>query len=255
MRLAVVIPVYGQEHFTNSVLEDLNSERHLCDIWVVDNLGSYKSRYKHVRILRPRMNLKWAGGCNFGIGEAIPFGYDYFLLLNNDTILSPGFISGLLSAAEAVGAEIVGPCYDHNWSHQRSGYLSDARNYVGREVEHKVPFIDGTCMLIRSSVFDRIGFLDDETWPGYEWGCDKDLALRVRGYGGAVWVTRRAYLNHIARGTVRCSFEYSETAAELENDSGMSRKWGVDWREKLFKGFPDVPTEGMVQERLRGWLT
>src|SRR3990172_3425748 len=43
-------------------------------------------------IVQNRENLGFAGGCNVGIRRALAEAADYVLLLNNDTIVDPGFL-------------------------------------------------------------------------------------------------------------------------------------------------------------------
>ena len=215
----------------------------------MDNQGSFEPDGTPVEIVRPDVNLGWSRGCNYGVSIAWERGYSAFILLNNDVRLSLNFVGGLLDALEVTGGDVIGPVYNHNWPHQRGAYLGDAAAYVGRPHDFSAPFVDGTCMLVRRSAFERIGFLDDRHWPSYGWGCDKDFALRVRAAGGSIWVTERSYLNHLARQTAKGLSGYSELKAERENDRGMHEKWGPDWRELLYEGFRDVPRLGLVQER------
>jgi GT2 family glycosyltransferase len=247
--IAVIIPIFGRHDLTRTILEDLAREEGSFDIWLVDNLGSFDPGDLSAKIVRPGANLGWCRGCNYGVSVAWDHGYDAFILLNNDVRLSPAFIDGLLTAAAVTDGDVIGPLYDHNWPHQRGAYRGRAAAFVGRPRDFLVPFIDGTCMLIRRSVFDRIGFFDERYWPMYGWGCDKDFALRVRAAGGSVWATERSYLNHLGRQTARELSGYSELEAERENDQGMLQKWGHNWRELLYEGFEDIPRLGMVQEQ------
>ncbi|HEY6315542.1 MAG TPA: glycosyltransferase family 2 protein [Streptosporangiaceae bacterium] len=247
--MAVIIPAFGRHDLTRTILHDLLREERSFDIWIVDNLGSFDPGDVSAEIVRPGLNLGWCGGCNYGVSVAWDHGYDAFVLINNDVRLSPAFMDGLLKAAVVTGGDVIGPLYDHNWPHQRGAYRGHAAAYAGRPYDFLVPFIDGTCMLIRRSVFDRIGFLDEQHWPMYGWGCDKDFALRVRAAGGSVWVTERSYLNHLGRQTARELSGYSELEAERENDQGMLQKWGYDWRELLYEEFEGIPRLGMVQEQ------
>ena len=163
--LAVIIPVFGRHDLTRTILDDLVREGGAFDIWIVDNLGSFDPEDVSAEIVRPGVNLGWCRGCNYGVSAAWDQGYDAFLLINNDVRLSPVFIDGLVGAAVVTGGDVIGPLYDHNWPHQRGAYRGHAAAYVGRPCDSLVPFIDGTCMLIRRSVFDRIGFLDERHWP------------------------------------------------------------------------------------------
>ena len=248
---AVIVPIFGRHDLTRTMLDDLEGEERSFDIWLVDNQDSFEPGNASVEIVVPGMNLGWCRGCNYGVSAAWERGYDAFILLNNDVRLSPSFVDGLLNAACVTGGDIIGPLYDHNWPHQRGSYDGHASAYVGRPYDSLAPFVDGTCMLVRRSAFERVGLLDEYHWPTYGWGCDKDFALRVRDAGGSVWVTERSYLNHLARQTARELNGYSELEAERENDQGMVEKWGSDWRGLLYEGFPETPRLGLVQERLK----
>jgi GT2 family glycosyltransferase len=173
------------------------------------------------------------------------------VLLNNDVRLSPGFVDGLYDAWQHTKGAIVGPVYDHNWPHQRVEFHGPAGGYVPAPCERRVPFVDGTCMLVSRRTVEAVGLLDVEHWPAWSWGCDKDYCLRAREAGGHVFVTTRAYLSHFARATVGSMPGFSDTAAERENDAGMIAKWGCDWRDRLYKGFDHYAREGLVQQRLR----
>src|SRR6266545_1422975 len=236
VRAGIIIPIFGRPELTTAVLADLVQDDADFDVWLMDNKGDFEAESRSVGVLRPHRNLGWAGGCNYGVSELWDRGYGVFILLNNDVRLSPFFVTRLLQAVEATAGDVVGPVYDHNWPHQRRSYSGPARDYTGWAREHLVPFVDGTCMVIRRRVIERVGLLDEESWPMHGWGCDKDYALRVRMTGGSVWVTERCYMNHLARQTAAGFPHYSELEAERENNQGMSAKWGPEWRALLYHG-------------------
>jgi len=247
-RLAVVIPVYGRQKLTDQLVSNLEADNYPCTVWIVDNRGDYDSRGREHVVVAPN-NLQWAGGCNLGMREAIRRTPDDIVLLNNDVYISPGFLDGLVTARRETGAALVGPMYDCNWQQQRGDYLGTAAEYKPAPVEREVPFIDGTCMLISADALATVGLLDDATWPVYGWGCDKDYALRARHSGGRIYVTERSYLNHLKRQTAVMDPSYSERKAEDEHQTGMCRKWGNDWCDTLFDGFP-ISRTGLTEERL-----
>ncbi len=251
--LAVIVPVYGQDELTRSLLRDLERDisHRTIEVYLVDNQGDFSSTHQlGISVLRPSANLGWAGGCNFGLRQAREVDHNAYMLINNDVALSPAFVAGMCEALRSTSAGLLGPTYDHNWDHQRGPYSGSARRYSSAAEEYEVPFIDGTCILVSRSALDAVGMLDDQTWPLHGWGCDKDYALRMRDAGFSVIVTRRAYLNHIGRSTAATLPGYSEADAERENDEGMSIKWGVGWRDRLYEGFEHFARAGRVQRRL-----
>jgi hypothetical protein len=246
--VAVIIPVYGQHHLTHDVISDLRREGYPHMLYVVDNGGDYEPEADEI-VHRPGKNLHWAGGCNAGLLLAQDQGHPAYVLLNNDTRLSPGFLNGLVQAWQHTKAGLVGPVYDRNWPQQRTDYQGPAANYQPAEKDRPVPFLDGTCLLVPHDTLLRVGFVDEHTWPRYGWGCDKDYALRVRHCGGTVAVTERSFLNHLGRQTASQQPGYDEAEAEAENDAGMAAKWGTDWQDVLYGTF-HVPRAGLAQLRL-----
>ena len=53
-----------------------------------------------MRFIRNAANLGFAAGCNVGIAAARDLGAVHVVLLNNDTIVSPGFAEPLVEALE-----------------------------------------------------------------------------------------------------------------------------------------------------------
>ena len=77
------------------------------EIVVVDNGSVDGSPEKllenapEIRLIRNATNLGFAGGCNVGMRDALRRGTDYVLLLNNDTIVAPDFLSQLVTVTES----------------------------------------------------------------------------------------------------------------------------------------------------------
>lgn len=228
-QLAVIVPAYGLRELTASVVSNALTESPLLDVVVVDNAGDYRTVASE-RVERPGSNLGWLGGCNHGLRSVMAQAYRGFVLLNNDTTLSPSFFAGMLAAAET-GIGVVGPCYDDFWPWQHCGYSGPAGSFEGRSRVRRVPFVDGTCMLITRAAIDAIGILDDEHFGSTGWGADIDYALRARIAGLHVRVTEAAYLNHHPGSTARLRQspqEYWE-AGQADMRAGLELKWGQNW--------------------------
>jgi GT2 family glycosyltransferase len=251
-RVAVVICAYGRDELTLRAVRDLGTPSIACRIVVVDNQGSLTlPETETIQVLRQSTNLGWTRGSNLGLRHALlDPSVQYVILLNNDVRLSPGFVDGLCDAARQTSAGVIAPVYDHNWPHQRVVHDAPAADYRPQPLDRQVPFVDGTCMLLPRATIQAVGLLDETHWPRWGWGCDKDFCLRARRTGKQVVVTERAYLSHLARGTVRQIPGFSELAAELENDQGMDLKWGSGWRQILYAGFEEYSMTGLVQDKL-----
>ncbi|MFC6614898.1 glycosyltransferase family 2 protein [Halopenitus salinus] len=76
------------------------------DVVVVDNGSTdrsgqrLKSEFSWCKFIFNGDNLGFAGGNNIGINYSLEQGYDYILLLNNDTIVQKNFMEPLIETAE-----------------------------------------------------------------------------------------------------------------------------------------------------------
>jgi GT2 family glycosyltransferase/glycosyltransferase involved in cell wall biosynthesis len=140
---------------------------------------------------------------------------DYVILLNSDTVVSPGWLTGLLAHGEAhpeVG--ILGPLsnaathqsvpevkHADGWAvNPLPGWLTvDGMSLVltrgAPRTETRLPFLNGFCYVIKREVIDAIGLFDDERFStGY---CEEnDYSHRARLAGLELAVVDHAYVHH-----------------------------------------------------------
>ena len=182
---------------------------------VVDNgsspspLPEIEARHPDVVTRRSEDNLGFAGGGNLGIAAARDLGAAYVFLLNNDATIDPRTLPLLvehLEADERVGA--VGPAVLYDSADDRVWSAGDRlRPWVGL-IEHPFlgrpagelppdPFdamlLSGCALLIRASVFDRVGMLPEEY---FLYGEDVDFCLRARAAGWSLRVVPSARVRH-----------------------------------------------------------
>jgi hypothetical protein len=179
-------------------------------------------------ILSPR-NLGFAGGCNLGIQQSTS---EYILLLNTDAFPEPGSLQTLVKYLEQhpdvgiVGPQLVYP--NGRWQRStgrvpspRSAFL-DAIGLTSlahtlaaifwpltgqwwrpREVE----YVDGACMLIRRTVVDEIGSLNERFFFFVE---DAEYCARARQYGWKVIHLPESRVIHL-RGGSSSQKDYGQT--------------------------------------------
>ena len=76
----------------------------------MDLMEYFRERYPEIEIIENKKNLGFAEGNNVAIRKAIEREIDYVLLLNNDTIVDPKFLTELVNVAESnPKAGILGP--------------------------------------------------------------------------------------------------------------------------------------------------
>lgn len=242
MRIAVVVPVYGQHHLTDAVLGDLLGQEPApgVELWVyvVDNRGDWDRGHPiRAHTILPGENLGWTRGTNLGLRvAAAERAFDAFCCLNNDVRLDPRFVDGLAGALRArPDAGLVAPLYDDVWAHQKGPYQGPAAGYVRPDppTEREVGFVDGTCLLLPRATYEQVGPFDEHHFGRHGWGADIDYACRVRATGAPVLVTDRAYLNHAHQGTAATMGVDWNAGAEAEMEAGMTAKYGPTWRADL----------------------
>lgn len=150
------------------------------------------SEFPEVRVLRNATNLGFPAGNNVAIRDALERNPDYLLLLNNDTLVAPDFLSKMVAVAESdekIG--LVNPKIlyfepsDRIWF--AGGFYKPGQSFgVVRGVNRKdvgkfnetteISFVTGCAFLIKVEVVQRIGLLDEIFFLGFE---DMDWSVRA----------------------------------------------------------------------------
>ncbi|RWX43414.1 hypothetical protein H206_03124 [Candidatus Electrothrix aarhusensis] len=146
-------------------------------IYVVDNNSDSADRKKirqdcqHIVFIQNDSNLGYAGGNNVGIRRARKDGCAYILLMNNDARIAEKDFHLLVQAMDAEpDLGIVGPLIrdDHGGILNAGGrdigchYISHFKEPVQPDMLYDVDYVSGTICLIRSSLLEHIGLLDEE---------------------------------------------------------------------------------------------
>lgn len=170
--------------------------------------GSQKAAIKQFSrtvLIQNQTNLGFAKAMNRGIKRALKLGADFVLLLNNDTVVRPDFLSRLLDGIKAPPVGIAGPIlkhrvkeqtlYDHggkiNWLLGRTEHFNKPRIVLKQPTARD--FISGACMLIKKAVIERTGLLDEHYFFYFE---DVDFCLRAKKAGWQTVVVPNSIINH-----------------------------------------------------------
>lgn len=133
----------------------------------------------------------------------------YVVFIDNDVVVSPGWLSQLIKCSEDTGASVVGPltCIGqpiHQVIHSGGMELSITENIKGeKSIQQKVWFatdlvsnishslerykcdcVEFHCVLIRTETFRKIGFLDEKLLNTRE---HIDFCLMVSQSGGSIY--------------------------------------------------------------------
>jgi GT2 family glycosyltransferase len=181
----------------------------IVDNFPADQIKIDQGKYNdlNLKVIYNKVNLGFSGGNNVGIDYALKNGADYVLVLNNDTLVDPNFLTELILALDAPNAGIAVPKiyfakgYEYHKKYETSdlgkvfwyaGGIIDWNNVIGHhrgvdEVDEgqydnteKTELATGCCMLIKREVLDKVKGYDERYFLYYE---DADLGERVKKEG------------------------------------------------------------------------
>jgi len=227
MKLSIIIVNYNAEHFLKQCLNSIYETSHSYDfeVIVVDNNSSdnsstmIKSYFTQVRLIENRCNEGFAKANNKGFN--ISRG-EFILLLNCDTKITGNGIEKMLNFLNhnpdtgIVTSRLVYPDLTDqgvarkfptpvNALFGRNSLLTKifpnnkySKEYLlSRSCASADPFevdwVSGACLMIRRTVIDQVGFLDENYFMYWE---DADLCFRAKRAGWHVFCVPEAVVIH-----------------------------------------------------------
>ncbi|WP_106766097.1 glycosyltransferase family 2 protein [Paenibacillus faecalis] len=198
-----------------------------------DNTIEYLQTVENAKVIQNSENKGFAAGCNQGMAVAKG---KYIVLLNNDTIVTPGWLSNLHKWLKKIpSAGIVGPVSNVVAPIQRVNdfvyqSLEELNAYAEKRAElfkdkgfypHR---LTGLCMLFPVELVNRIGGMDERFFPGnYE---DDDFCIRARISGYTLWVAQDVFIYHEGHGTFG-GRDISYKLSSLQNAEKFRQKWSI----------------------------
>jgi GT2 family glycosyltransferase len=207
IKIAALLTVYNRKTKTLSCLKALFGQINLPDkaqifIYLVDDGstdGTSVALAKHfpeVKVLHGTGDLYWNGGMRLAFGEAIKKNYDYYLWLNNDTLLFPQTLAKLLDTSAHLGDQAIVAAAIQDPETFKLTYGGVKRLHHWRPLKFTliepevqpipVETMNGNCVLVPQAVAQKVGNLD----PAFTHGLgDFDYGLRARKIGFEVYLT------------------------------------------------------------------
>jgi glycosyltransferase involved in cell wall biosynthesis/predicted Zn-dependent protease len=243
---SLVILCCNQLDFTRQCLESvLRHTRAPYELILVDNGStdgtpaylqevSQRPGPERVVVIRNEENRGFAAGCNQGLAQARG---RYLVLLNNDTLVTSGWLEGLIEWVlrdwPAVG--MVGPVtswsappqqipVDYRMPQELEAFAARRRRaYLGQALG--IGRLLGFCLLLRREVLEAVGGLDEGFGPGFFE--DDDLSLRVRKLGFRLLVALDVFIHHYGNRTF-VGLGIDARKLLQENFERFKTKWGEE---------------------------
>ncbi len=195
-------------------------------------LGDAERRGSLVAVMLPD-NRGFAAGVNAAAAKAHG---DYLCILNNDTVVTRGWLGALVRHLERdPDLGMVGPSTNE--------IANEARVDVGyRELRHldswargftrarsgrsdPIPMLAMFCALLSREVFERVGRLDERFEIGmFE---DDDYGRRLAAEGLRLAVARDSFVHHAGRGSFRALPDEEYQRIFRDNRRRYEEKWGA----------------------------
>ncbi|HXU39657.1 MAG TPA: glycosyltransferase [Blastocatellia bacterium] len=251
-RVSIIIVSYNNLVLNKLCLESLirNTEYPNYEIIVVDNaskdgtpayLRYMNARFPNISIILNDGNNGFARANNQGIARSSG---DYIVLLNNDTIVPPGWLSRLLRHLENGEIGMIGPLTNfvgneaklevdyQTWGEMEAFAARHVWEHDGESAD--IYMLAMFCVAFKRDTYDEIGPLDEQFGLGmFE---DDDYAQRMKAKGYRVMCAADAFVHHFGQAAFKKLIEDGRYNPLFdENRSYFETKWNVEWVPHVHK--------------------
>lgn len=222
MSTSIIILTYNSSGFIGDLLKSLRSFAKDSEILVVDNGSNDKTvelakKAGGAEVYETGENLGFAKGINYGAKRA---NGEYLLLINPDARFKSGNLSDLVKIFEKdekVGV-VGGKLLNFDGKSEKSAgkffnFMETLAIILGLDEAmgvrfspnkiEKVDFVSGGFMMIRRSLFEKLGGLDENFFMYIE---DMEFCYRVKKAGFDTVFTPEIVISHVGQGSSNRTF-------------------------------------------------
>jgi GT2 family glycosyltransferase/glycosyltransferase involved in cell wall biosynthesis len=257
---SIIVLTYNNLHYTCQCLESIISQTTEPDyeLIIVDNasedstpqyLEKFADKHPNTTLILNSKNEGFARGINQATAAAQG---EYLVFLNNDTIVTPGWLEGLLKYLQDPSVGMVGPVTNNSGNETRikvnytdlDGMESFAREYtnlhLGQSFEiSMLPFL---CVALQRATWEDVGSLDERFGMGmFE---DDDYSLRLKAKGYKLLCAEDVFIHHWGSAGFSVVGFKKYWQLYLKNLEKFESKWGIKWQPHHYR-------EELIDEQFR----
>ena len=224
MKYSIIIPTYNELDLLTACISSVFKNTQDFELIIIDNGSTDNTRiyldflvasYKNVFFGTLKKNMGFAVAVNVALPKTKG---KYIILLNNDTLVTPGWADSMVSIIPAAekffnvsNISLVGPVTNNSGGDQQievDRYFPDQLD--DSALKHRkafkgnfslAGFLSGFCLLFKREVYESIGGLDDKyKIGGWE---DNDFCLRANIAGFKCVVDKSTFIHHYGQVTLK----------------------------------------------------
>jgi GT2 family glycosyltransferase len=251
-KVSIIIVSYNNLSYTQLCLQSIvhNTQYPNYEIIIVDNasndgtasfLREFSSQYKNVTVILNKKNIGFPSANNQGLKI---YSGEYIVLLNNDTIVTRGWLTKLVRYLDNHEIGMVGPVTNFCGNEAKievpynNSDLKKIQKFAARYIRsHFEPIffpinmLGMFCVAMRSDTFKKIGFLDEQFGIGmFE---DDDYSLRLKKAGYKLICAQDVFIHHFGKAAFQSLENYNEIFNE--NRRKFEKKWGTKWKTPKYR--------------------
>ncbi len=245
--VSIVIITYNNISYTKECIQSILTKTGYpnYEIIIVDNastdetpqyLEELAKKHQHIQIILNTENEGFAKGNNIGLRHC---NGDYLILLNNDTVVTKGWLTGLikhLNNNQEIG--LIGPVTNSigneakiNIEYATIGEMDTvAKAYTEKhinELYRDIHVLAMFCIAMTRKVFNEVGYLDESYGIGmFE---DDDYSYRMHGKGYDVACAEDVFIHHYGSASFKKLEDKKYRKIFEENKAKFETKWNTKW--------------------------
>ena len=229
-KIAIIIINWNTYQLTFNCLKSLKAcTYNNKTIFLVDNGSEDGSgdkialEFPDINFIKNEINEGFTGANNKALKVILKQNFDYVLLLNNDTVVKPNFLS-LLEATMESDKNLAAtqplildyPNTNTIWNAGGSfnsffclfntrckGMIYNPKLKIGTSTQ----WISGCCVMVKIAVIKKVGLLDDRFFAYFE---DADWSIRMTNLGYKLGVVPESIIYHHSSGSTKKNNSSSE---------------------------------------------